>query len=399
MIDDPLDIDVDAQEEDIARKKGKKKLSDKELSELYDRTSARILQDRNDFMLPQIRDLVDKQRWINLRPEYQRRHRWDKVKQSRLIESLLMNAPVPSIFLYEVELNRYEVMDGQQRLASIIDFYKGALALEGLTVWAELEGRTYSELPTHLKRGLDRRRISAVILLAESSPASADDFPDIRKEVFERLNTGGTALNPQELRNCVFAGPFNKMIIALAQGTLFCRMWGIPPYRVNVDKKGHITDALRQNKLFSSMGDCQIVLRFFAFRDLKNVKGSVKRMLDTAMTENRDMGDDHFAELQKTFNSRLNLVSKIFGRDAFRLPDSRGGKHSRPLFDALMIAADRLWEDRKELTSKRSRAQAKVKALLMRENSYEIIVGRPNTAEAVKTRIALVEKALRSAIS
>ena len=268
-------VDIDAEEEDLSKKKRKQKLTDKELSKRYDETSARILQDRNDFMLPQIRDLVDKQRWINLTPDYQRRHRWDKTKQSRLIESLLMNAPVPPIFLYETELNRYEVMDGQQRLASIIDFYKGKLTLQDLSVWSALEGRKYSTLPTHLQRGLDRRRISAVVLLAESSPPETDDFPDIRKEVFERLNTGGTALNHQELRNCVFAGSFNKLLIELARGPNFCRMWDIPQYKNNVDSKGRVTEALRDNSLFQTMGDCQIVLRFFAFRDAKNVKGSV----------------------------------------------------------------------------------------------------------------------------
>jgi hypothetical protein len=193
-------------EEDLATGKGKKTaLNDTALARLYDETSARILLDRNDFMIPQIRDLIEKDRWVNLRPDYQRRHRWEKGKQSRLIESLLMNVPIPPIFLFETELNRYEVMDGQQRLSSVVEFYNDTLSLEGLTVWKDLEGRTYSELPSHLKRGLDRRRISAIVLLAESAPSAIAGLPDIRKEVFERLNTGGTALNHQELRNCVYA--------------------------------------------------------------------------------------------------------------------------------------------------------------------------------------------------
>jgi len=392
-------IDIDAEEEDLPKKKKKVNLTEKELGERYDDTSARILQDRNDFMLPQIRDLVDKQRWINLRPDYQRRHRWDKVKQSRLIESLLMNAPVPPIFLYETELSRYEVMDGQQRLASIVDFYKGKLALQGLSVWSALEGRKYSELPTHLKRGLDRRRVSAVILLAESSPKTADDFPDIRKEIFERLNTGGTALNHQELRNCVFAGAFNKLIIELARGARFCQMWDIPPYDKNIDSKGRVSEALRDNILFQTMADCQIVLRFFAFRDAANVKGSVKRMLDNSMRKRRNVSEIEIQQLRNVFDSRLRTVHAIFGKDAFKLPAQRGGKHSRPLFDALMIAVDRLWNKRTGLIRAKSKVRAKIKALLSREKYYEIIIGRPNTADAVKARIALVEKSLRSAIS
>jgi hypothetical protein len=159
----------DDSEEEPASKKKAVPVTDSDLERLYDESSSRILQERNDFFLPQIRDFVSKKQWVNLRPEYQRRHRWDQTKQSRLIESLLMNVPVPPVFLYEKELNRYEVMDGQQRLASLLDFYSNKLQLTGLETWAGLNKRKYSDLPPRLKRGLDRRRISAVVLLAEGA--------------------------------------------------------------------------------------------------------------------------------------------------------------------------------------------------------------------------------------
>jgi Protein of unknown function DUF262 len=103
--------------------------SDRDIEEFYDETSARILQERSDFLLPQIVDVVSKEKWINLRPEYQRRLRWGDEKKSLLIESLLMNIPIPPVFLYEIDLNRYEVMDGQQRLMSILDFYENRLSV------------------------------------------------------------------------------------------------------------------------------------------------------------------------------------------------------------------------------------------------------------------------------
>jgi Protein of unknown function DUF262 len=205
MIKKPVDIEPEDDEEDSAEgASARLALTDKDLERLYDETSSRILQERNDFFLPQIRDFIEKKRWVNLRPDYQRRHRWDQKKQSRLIESLLMNVPVPPIFLFENELSRYEVMDGQQRLTSIIEFYSNTLELQGLEVWTNLQGKKYKDLPLKLRRGLDRRRISAVTPLAESLPASQELFPDIRRQVFERLNTGGTALNHQELRNCIY---------------------------------------------------------------------------------------------------------------------------------------------------------------------------------------------------
>src|SRR6266404_992252 len=166
----------------------KTKLTPKQLEDLYDSGDNRVTQERSDFLLPQILDFVRQKKWMNIRPEYQRRLVWDAKKKSLFIESLLMNVPVPPIFLYETDLSRYEVMDGQQRLVSIIDFYDGNLELKSLTAWSDLNGLRYRDLPERLKRGLDRRRISAVILLAESAPPGEIQFADIRREVFERLN-------------------------------------------------------------------------------------------------------------------------------------------------------------------------------------------------------------------
>jgi hypothetical protein len=117
-------------------------LSDKQIENLYEKGRFRVLQERNDFMLPQVLDYVKKNRWINTRPEYQRRLRWDNKKKSQLIESFIMNIPVPPIFLFENELNQYEVMDGQQRLNAITEFYNNEFKLSGLKVWGRI-ARSY----------------------------------------------------------------------------------------------------------------------------------------------------------------------------------------------------------------------------------------------------------------
>ena len=88
--------DLDDEEPDAPLPPAKRrKLTDKELEDFYDKTSARILQERSDFLLPQVVNLVATDKWVNLRPEYQRRLRWDDKKKSLLIESLLMNIPIP----------------------------------------------------------------------------------------------------------------------------------------------------------------------------------------------------------------------------------------------------------------------------------------------------------------
>jgi hypothetical protein len=381
---------VEESEEELPKaKRTSRGATNIQLERLYEESSARILQERNDFFLPQVRDFVTKERWVNLRPEYQRRHRWDKKKQSRLIESLLMNVPVPPVFLYEKELNRYEVMDGQQRLVSLLDFYSNKLALTGLEAWSGLNGRKYRSLPPKLQRGLDRRRISAVVLLAESSAPTQIGTTDIRREVFSRLNTGGTALNVQELRNCIFAGPFNDLIIALAGTMTFKKMWGMP------------TDSpksLRENLLYQTMGDCQIVLRFFALRDAEKIRGSVKRMLDQCMRDHQNSDAKKLRQFRADFISRLKVVHQIFGTEAFLLPKKIGDRHSRPLFDALMISVDRLWEQRNALVRNRLELRKRLGQILARPKTYELIVGRPNTADAVKARISLVERMLSATV-
>ena len=100
-----------------------------------------------------------------LNPDFQRRRRWNNEKKSKLIESFIMNVPIPPIFLYENDFSHYEVMDGLQRLTTIYDFYTDKFELEGLQLWRELNGRTYSSLPEKVKKGIDRRYLSSIILL------------------------------------------------------------------------------------------------------------------------------------------------------------------------------------------------------------------------------------------
>jgi hypothetical protein len=389
-----VQADVDQLEEEPKRGRSPKTVSSEELGKLYDESSARILQERNDFFLPQVRDLIAVDKWVNLRPEYQRRHRWDEPKQSKLIESLLMNVPVPPVYLFEREFSRYEVMDGQQRLISLIDFYQDKLKLSGLEAWPGLNGLTYKSLPTKIQRGLDRRRISAVILLKESVTPKEFSTRDIRQEVFARLNTGGTALNHQELRNCIFSGPFNQLIVELAGTSLFRKMWDIP--NPPAADQTSIPPALRDNKLFQTMGDCQIVLRFFAFREKAKIVGSVRHMLDKSMEQYQYADVEGIEQMRTDFVSRLETVNAIFGVAAFKLDGKKG--LSRPLFDALMIATDRLWSSKNKLKEKKATLRAALNKLLKNETSYEIIVGRPNTAAAVRARIDLIEKSFRSAI-
>jgi hypothetical protein len=376
-----------------------RKSTTKELEKKFSKTAFRLNQERNDFFLPHVQDFVIQKKWLNLRPEYQRRLVWDDEKRSLFIESLLLNVPIPPVFLYEWDLSRYEVMDGQQRLNAIIDFYGNRFALRGLEKWSEINGCRYCDLPETLQRGLDRRRISATVLLVGGSEAGGPDKGEVRRLVFERLNTGGQNLNAQELRNCLFASRFNELLIKLSQGSLFTKLWGIPSYEQHVDRHGNMDEDLRKNPLFRRMIDCELVLRFFAFRKRSNVRGSIRSMLDRCMVENLETNGDTLEALANDFNSRLRLANDIFGAQTFKYKDKEGAwQISQPLYDGVMVALDRLWNSRANLTQSKARIAEKLAKLLKSEKNFEVIIGKPNTAKAVLKRMELVTRAMERAI-
>lgn len=374
-------------------------ISDREIEERYRKGSFNLTQERNDFLLPQILDFVEQRRWLNLHPEYQRRMVWDNARKSLFIESLLMNIPIPPIFLFEWDYSRYEVMDGQQRLNSIISFYNNEFKLTGLERWKELNGKTFSECPPVIKRGLDRRRISATIITTESRFNESDEEQQTMHQlVFERLNTGGMKLNAQELRNCLFSGPFNDLIIQLAGTPLFNDTWGIPRYIDNIID-GQISTMLSDNSYFKRMVDCEIILRFFAFRIKSYVKGSINKILDDCMKRNRNINQDEVAILNSVFITRLENSYKILGNNAFKIKDSRNKlKVSIPLFDAIMVAVDHNYKDITKLINNKDKIQSKFKKSIEDPEFYELITGKVGTAPSIIKRSEAISDIFKESI-
>jgi hypothetical protein len=263
---------------------------------------------------------------INLSPEFQRRNRWDRAQRSRFIESIIMNVPIPPVFLGEDEYGMYVVLDGRQRLTAIDEFLKNNFKLKGLEVWAELNGRSNSDL---IKDGLDkaitRRFIPAVVVLKESSA-------QVKYDVFDRLNTGGVTATEMEIRNAVFPGPFNKMLHQLSSQKTFRRLWGIP-----TDDK-----ALEGTHLYDTMRDLELVLRFFALREYPNMALRFLDYLSDFMEKRNQQYKGQPALAEKDKEAFTNAVSnswKVFGEDAFRrpLPDGKLSSKSAPLADAVMV--------------------------------------------------------------
>lgn len=183
-------------------------------AEKYATSQLRVVRETKDYSLDYLKfALQPGGGLIDTSPKYQRRLRWNNKKKSLLIESFLLNIPVPPIFLFEYNYNAYEVIDGRQRLEALRAFLSNDFALTGLEYWPELGGKRFNDLPQVLQKGLMRRSLPAVVLLAETSKPSSEEL-DVRRVLFDRLNTGGVKLNPQELRNALYPGTLNSLLIS-----------------------------------------------------------------------------------------------------------------------------------------------------------------------------------------
>lgn len=396
---EPRDVadDID-EDEELVDTEELDESSDSVIDEDMGSQPFRVVYQTNNFFLPQIRDLITDGEDFNLRPEYQRRLRWSNQQKSLLIESLLLNVPIPSVFLYENDLARYEVMDGQQRLNAIKEFLSNDFSLRGLQIVPSLNGKTYNKLPSKVKRSLDRASISAIVLLQESQgkirKAGASRFYELRRFVFERLNTGGKRLSAQEIRNAIYGGGFNELIVHLSRDVVFTKIWGIPPY-TNSDPNEYYEDEARQkNTLYKTMGDCQLVLRFFALRDESFIQGSMKAMLDKCMQRYIDCTTNEAAKLEERFLSVLHLANDLFDGHPFCLTLPRRGVAYRPvagIYDGVMIALDEIWQSRSELLSKKKLIKADY-AKLIASNGEGVLTGSANTAADIKNRIDIFRK-------
>lgn len=365
--------------------------NDEVVEEQYSKQPFRVIYQTNNFLLPQIRDLIEGDD-VNLRPEYQRRLRWTNQQKSLLIESLLLNVPVPPVFFYENDLARYEVMDGQQRLNAIKEFLGNVFPLRGLEILSSLNGRKYIQLPPKVKRSLDRASISAIVLLQESRAklkrAGSHRYYELRRFVFERLNTGGKRLSAQEIRNAIYGGQFNDEIVRLSRNDIFTKIWGIPGYTKPDLNDYYEEEARQKNALYKTMGDCQLVLRFFALDKDEQIQGSMKTMLDRAMERNLDCTPEEAKQLGVRYVERLSLASELFDGHPFSL--NLAGHAYRPvagIYDGVMIALDGLWHARANLLRNKAAIQEAYASLVKEEATTGALTGSANTASDIKTRI------------
>jgi hypothetical protein len=355
-------------------------MSDTDINAKYEKGEKRILTEMNREKLPSFAEALKKPGYMEIRPFYQRRDRWNKEMQSRLIESFLINIPVPPIILYEKDYNSYEVMDGQQRITAIRDFYENKLELTGLELWSELNGRTYDKLPGKIKAGIDRRSISSIVLITESTSDPEEAF-FLKQLAFERLNTGGVELSRQEIRNCLYYGKFNQLLLELARHPIFTDAWEIP--RENYEQ-------LIQNNLYKKMEDAELVLRFFALRHIDSFRGGMEQFLNIYMMKSLEFDDRDIKSLKELFIDTIELAQEIYGDSLFKPFDPKSqiwkNRAYKAYYDAVMVGFSNHLSSADTLINRKSRVLEETKQLF-RDDKSRLFTGGGRTKADIEERI------------
>jgi hypothetical protein len=379
-----------------------KRVVDEVINQKYVKGDVRIVTEQARYPLNSVPNMVESGDY-ELNPEFQRRHRWDNEKKSRLIESFIMNVPIPPIFLYEDRFSHYEVMDGLQRMTAIFEFYTNRFPLEGLAEWPELNGRTYAELPEQLRRGIDRRYLSSIILLQETAKTEEEALR-LKQLVFERINSGGIKLEPQESRNAIYNGPLNKLCIRLARNPALCKMWGIPVPTADEIAGGPISDELLANESFRRMDDVELVLRFFAYRQrLRHQKGALKDYLDRFLKQGNFLTPKVLAQYEALFDQTVKLVHDTLGDEAFWLWRRRStgwSWFSRPttvLYDPIMFVFSQHLKDAAALVARGPKLRANLPAFY--EKNYDALEGRYTNLSNIGDRNTLFERLIQDTLS
>ncbi len=356
---------------------------------LEEEISARIGEVRTDTFDMSFGEIANlhKNRELIIQPEYQRLFRWSDQQKSRLIESVLLELPIPQIFVIENHDGVLELIDGLQRTSTVLQFvdpdsiHLEPLVLEGCTLIPALNGMKFSDLPLSLRLSLKRSPIRTVVIKKQSRGF-------LRYEMFKRLNTGGSNLEPQEIRNCSarMLGDegvrFYTFIVKLTQNEDFsaCAEYLPQPEK---EKKGAE----------------ELVLRFFASKNARDLfRGSVRDWLDNYM-ETVLLGRQAFSyeSEEDIFLDVFRLAHQKLGDTAFLRYRGELPVGSLPpaYFEAVSIG---IANSRNTIRRKDPGVLRRKLSELVQSEDFRAVTGPgANSRDKLETRIRLVEEALRNA--
>lgn len=267
-----------------------------------------------------------------LKPELQRKYVWTKTEASRFIDSILLGLPVPSVFFAKEQNETMLIIDGFQRIMTVNDYVNGIFSGDGKVfklsnsenINARWRGKAFAELETEEKRRIRNTTIHAIIFEQKYPRNDTGMF-----QIFERINTGGRTLKAQEIRNCVYQGKCNDLLFDLNNYSSWRKALGL-----------EVED--------SRMADLELILRYFAMRDLhERNEGQLKQInlakyLNQYMSDKTFSSDEDIFDMKQDFIRMIDRVFELFGKNAFKNlkkeSEDFAGKINPAIFDAVSVA-------------------------------------------------------------
>ncbi|RAM48443.1 MAG: DUF262 domain-containing protein [Hapalosiphonaceae cyanobacterium JJU2] len=317
---------------------------------------------------------------IDLAPKFQRQDDiWTPTAESRLIESTLIRIPLPAFYMDATNDNKWLVIDGKQRLSTLKKFaIDKSLTLHNLEFLIHLNGKKYDELPRNYQRRIEETYIT-VYLIDKGTP------PEVKYNIFRRINTGGVPLSPQELRHAVNPGQATEFLDKLAKSE-FAKI-------TNISKK-------RQKR----MDDHEFVLGFIAFYlmpyETYPIKHGRDYFLNEAMIRINKMTQYQLSEIEHKFKFAIMTASSVFGKYAFRKIFNNNQKMqplNKSLFEAWSVTFSKLNDQEAKLLIQR---KDKVINEFVRyiEEDDEFVKSISQAADKVNYRFNKIEKIVREAL-
>ncbi|MBF0539354.1 MAG: DUF262 domain-containing protein [Nitrospirae bacterium] len=316
---------------------------------------------------------------IDINTEFQRQgNLWNKISQSRLIESLLVRIPLPAFYFDGSDDNNWKVVDGLQRLSTLKNFIiEKTLKLENLEYLTNFNGSGFDDFPLYLQRRIEESQVTTYII-SPGTPAN------VKYNIFKRINTGGLVLYSQEIRHALNQGIPADFVKELSGLSEFHQATGY---------------ALQNKK---RMEDRDFVMRFIAFYwGYDDYESDVDGYLNDKMASLSKITQNERDQLKKDFIKAMNAAYNIFGKDAFRKITSFKENRSplnKSLFDAWSTNLARLTGDKiDKLILSRDILKARLMELIDSNIMfYNSITYGTGWYYAVKIRIDVIQKLIES---
>ena len=281
-------------------------------------------------------------------PEFQRRYVWSDRQASRLVESLIIQCPIPVIYLNQEKDETFSVIDGNQRLSSLKRFLEDDFTLVGLTSYPELAGLGYSKLDKRIQRHISNRVLRCTVILKET-------HPQVKFDVFERLNSGAVALTRQELRHGLYFGSLLKRAASVAK---------------QLKLENHFSS--RKDKRMKAE---ELVIRYWALSEgIGAYEKPLASFISNYAETNRNPSEDELIELSDDIRVAHARAVQLFGPHCFSFSKEGAPRFNAAVFDAQMVACSKLTSEKFEILKGKRNA--------IRE-AYEELQKNPDFAKSV----------------